>query len=86
VTFANLGHPQFSWYFARRGAKIQTKHSVFLGKELIMSIVRVGLAETKNYEEGWELIFGSKKKEEAKDKEKKEEPKAEAKVEDKKPG
>ena len=30
-----------------------------------MSIVRVGLAETKNFSEGYEAIFG-KKKEEAK--------------------
>jgi hypothetical protein len=27
-----------------------------------MSIVRVGLAETKNYAEGWSGIFGGKKK------------------------
>lgn len=26
-----------------------------------MSIVRVGLAETKNFAEGWEAIFGKKK-------------------------
>jgi hypothetical protein len=25
-----------------------------------MSIVRVGVGETKNYAEGWELIFGKK--------------------------
>ena len=29
-----------------------------------MSIVRVGLAETKNFAEGYEAIFGKKKKEE----------------------
>ncbi len=28
-----------------------------------MSIVRIGLAETKDYSEGWESIFGKKKKE-----------------------
>ena len=28
-----------------------------------MSIVRVGLAETKNFAEGYEAIFGKKKKE-----------------------
>ena len=27
-----------------------------------MSIVRVGLAETKGYEAGWDAIFGSKTK------------------------
>jgi hypothetical protein len=27
-----------------------------------MSIVRVGLAETKNYAGGWDSIFGGKKK------------------------
>ena len=31
-----------------------------------MSIVRVGLAETKNFAEGYEAIFGKKKKEEPK--------------------
>jgi hypothetical protein len=27
-----------------------------------MSIIRVGLAETKNYAGGWDSIFGGKKK------------------------
>jgi len=27
-----------------------------------VSIVRIGLAETKNFAEGWEAIFGKKKK------------------------
>jgi hypothetical protein len=36
-----------------------------------MSIVRIGLGETKNFAEGYEAIFGKK--------DKKEEPKAEAK-------
>jgi hypothetical protein len=27
-----------------------------------VSIVRIGLAETKNFSEGWEAIFGKKKK------------------------
>ncbi len=31
-----------------------------------MSIVRVGLAETRNFSEGWEAIFGKKKKPSAK--------------------
>ena len=31
-----------------------------------MSIVRIGLAETKNFSEGYEAIFGKKKKPEAK--------------------
>ncbi|HWG45888.1 MAG TPA: hypothetical protein VN688_24210 [Gemmataceae bacterium] len=31
-----------------------------------MSIVRVGLAETKNFSEGYEAIFGKKKTDEAK--------------------
>ncbi len=30
-----------------------------------MSIVRVGLAETKNYAEGYEAIFGGRKQEKA---------------------
>ena len=30
-----------------------------------MSIVRIGLAETKKFAEGYEAIFGSKKKKEA---------------------
>jgi hypothetical protein len=30
--------------------------------ELFVSIVRVGLAETKNFAEGYDAIFGSKKK------------------------
>lgn len=42
-----------------------------------MSIVRIGLAETKNFSEGWDAIFGGKKKEE---KVEKEEPKKEAKA------
>lgn len=46
-----------------------------------MSIIRVGLAETKNYSDGYDLIFGKKdkpedKKEEKKDEEKKDEAKA----------
>ena len=32
-----------------------------------MSIVRVGLAETKNFAEGYEAIFGKKKEEKKKD-------------------
>lgn len=31
-----------------------------------MSIVRIGLAETKNFAEGYEAIFGKKKTSEAK--------------------
>ena len=31
-----------------------------------MSIVRIGLAETKNFSEGYEAIFGKKKKPQAK--------------------
>lgn len=31
-----------------------------------MSIVRIGLAETKKFAEGWEAIFGKKKKAPAK--------------------
>lgn len=31
-----------------------------------MSIVRIGLAETKHFSEGWEAIFGKKKDEEKK--------------------
>ena len=31
-----------------------------------MSIVRIGLAETKNFSEGYEAIFGKKKAEEEK--------------------
>ena len=27
-----------------------------------MSIVRIGLAETKHFSEGWDAIFGNKKK------------------------
>jgi hypothetical protein len=30
--------------------------------ETTVSIVRIGLAETKNFSEGWEAIFGKKKK------------------------
>ncbi|HVK14990.1 MAG TPA: hypothetical protein VM597_39995 [Gemmataceae bacterium] len=48
-----------------------------------MSIVRVGLAETKNFSEGYEAIFGKKddpkKAEEKKPEEKKEEAKVEKK-------
>jgi len=33
-----------------------------------MSIIRVGLAETKNYGDGWDAIFGKKKKAAAKTK------------------
>jgi len=45
-----------------------------------MSIIRIGLAETKNFSEGYDLIFGKKDKDaeqpEAKqDEEKKEQPK-----------
>jgi hypothetical protein len=49
-----------------------------------MSIVRVGLAETKNFSEGYEAIFGKKKEEKkpeaaVKEEAKKEEPKKEKK-------
>lgn len=33
-----------------------------------MSIVRIGLAETKKFAEGYEAIFGSKKKKEGEEK------------------
>ena len=38
-----------------------------------MSIVRVGLAETKNFSEGYDLIFGKKKDDKKAEGEKKEE-------------
>jgi hypothetical protein len=38
-----------------------------------MSIVRVGLAETKNFAEGYELIFGKKDEKKTEEQEKKEE-------------
>ena len=47
-----------------------------------MSIIRIGLAETKNFSDGYDLIFGKKDAEtpEAKkDEEKKDEPKEEKK-------
>ncbi len=47
-----------------------------------MSIVRVGLAETKNFSEGYEAIFG-KKEEKKTEAEKADEKKAEAKDEKK---
>jgi hypothetical protein len=47
-----------------------------------MSIVRVGLAETKNFSEGYEAIFG-KKEEKKTEPEKAEEKKEEAKDEKK---
>ena len=49
-----------------------------------MSIIRVGLAETKNFSEGYDLIFGKKdqKTEDKKAEDKKEEPKDEAKKAD----
>ena len=33
----------------------------YLREEIYVSIVRVGLAETKNFAEGYEAIFGKKK-------------------------
>lgn len=42
-----------------------------------MSIVRIGLAETKNFSEGYEAIFGKKKKPQDKKTEEKAEEKAE---------
>ena len=33
-----------------------------LKRETTVSIVRIGLAETKDFSEGWEAIFGKKKK------------------------
>jgi hypothetical protein len=36
--------------------------------EQTMSIIRVGLAETKNYSDGWDAIFAKKKKAAAKPK------------------
>jgi hypothetical protein len=36
-------------------------HYVDCGESAV-SIVRIGLAETKNFSEGWEAIFGKKKK------------------------
>jgi hypothetical protein len=47
-----------------------------------MSIIRIGLAETKNFSDGYDLIFGKKdaeKPEAKKDEEKKDEPKKEGK-------
>jgi hypothetical protein len=41
-----------SWWTARLGR---------WGELQAMSIVRVGLAETQNYAEGWEAIFGKGK-------------------------
>jgi hypothetical protein len=38
---------------------------------LVVSIVRIGLAETKHFSEGYEAIFGGKKKKNAKPKAKK---------------
>jgi hypothetical protein len=35
-------------------------------EEVFVSIVRIGLAETKNFAEGYEAIFGKKKTSEAK--------------------
>jgi hypothetical protein len=34
---------------------------VVVTEDCSVSIVRVGLAETKNFAEGWEAIFGKKK-------------------------
>ena len=47
-----------------------------------MSIIRIGLAETKNFSEGYDLIFGKKDAEQPeakKDAEKKDQPKEEGK-------
>lgn len=38
----------------------------FLTEDVYVSIVRVGLAETKNFAEGYEAIFGKKKAGESK--------------------
>ena len=48
-----------------------------------MSIIRVGLAETKNYSDGYDLIFG-KKDDKAEDKKKEEDKKEESQDEAKK--
>jgi hypothetical protein len=48
-----------------------------------MSIVRVGLAETKNFSEGYEAIFGKKDDQKKTEPEKTEEKKEEAKDEKK---
>ena len=48
-----------------------------------MSIVRVGLAETKNFSEGYEAIFGKKEEPKKTEAEKAEEKKDEAKDEKK---
>jgi hypothetical protein len=37
-----------------------------VGEEIYVSIVRVGLAETKKFAEGYEAIFGKKKSAESK--------------------
>ncbi len=37
-----------------------------LREEVVVSIVRIGLAETKNFSEGYEAIFGKKKATESK--------------------
>jgi hypothetical protein len=41
---------------------------VFISLEALVSIVRVGLAETKHFSEGYAAIFGSKKKKDAQEK------------------
>lgn len=47
-------------------ARAANKVAMFHWEVLLVSIVRVGLAETKKFAEGYEAIFGGKKKKEEK--------------------
>jgi hypothetical protein len=49
------------------GHQGRMKHSL-MSEDKIVSIVRVGLAETKGFAEGYEAIFGKKKDEDEKGK------------------
>jgi hypothetical protein len=54
---------------------VKLRKNWFIGKGTIVSIIRVGLGESKKFAEGYEAIFGKKKEEKEPEKQDEKEPK-----------
>jgi len=54
-----MGRACRGWAF--KGRHPRNRRFTVLREEVLVSIVRIGLAETKNFSEGYEAIFGKKK-------------------------
>src|SRR5579862_1001784 len=46
--------------------RVGRRWGIYFREVLVVSIVRIGLAETKHFSQGYDAIFGSKKKKDAK--------------------